>query len=179
MEDGKRALLLKAKEGSSKAWREIVKIYLPIVKSIARDYFVPHMDYEDLVQEGLLALFKAVNSFDVNKGVKFESFLEMCLRRQFTDVLRKATRQKEIPVNKYVSIEEKPGLSLWREKEDWESMDFDINLKLSDLENKVLSKYLEGKTYTEIAQELGCTLKVVDNALQRIKRKLRKTFDSQ
>lgn len=178
LEEKGKALLLKAKEGSSEAWKEIVKTYLPVIKSILREFFIPHMDYEDLIQEGLFALFKAVNSFDVEKGKEFEPFLEMCIRRQFISALRRATRQREVPLSKRVSVEEGVSFSSWEIKEELKKMLFDFNLRLSELESKVLSEYLMGKTYTEIANELGLTSKVVDNALQRVKRKFKKFLDS-
>lgn len=171
-------LIQKAKEGAPSAWKELMKIYLPNIKSIAKSYTVPGLDLEDLIQEGMLGFFKAVNSFDVSKNENFESFLEMCVRRQVISALRHATRQKDIPPAKFVYLEEEwvnPDSSM--ENRDLSDLLHSFDIPLSDLERKVLKKYMEGKSYKEIAGELGYSLKTVDNALQRIKRKLRKMIE--
>lgn len=171
-------LISRAKEGSPHAWKEIIKVYMPFIKSIVQRYFIPNMDQDDLIQEGLLALFKAVKSFDMNKNRDFESFLEMCIKRQLITALRHVTRQKDIPMDSYLPLDE--DINPVSPPKEFESKDIyqDLKRNLSRLENMVLEKYLEGKGYVEIAQELGCSFKSVDNALQRVRRKLRKMIDS-
>ncbi len=169
-----------AKNGSSQAWKELVKIYLPTIRAIAEKYFIPGADPEDVVQEGLLGLLKAVNSFDASKNEDFSLFLEMCVKRQIISALRRATRQKDIPLGKQVPLNETLSLALSGNIGDFNFDTFlrSLQFYLSDLEIEILKRYLEGKAYGEIAQELKCSIKTVDNALQRIKRKLRKNFVS-
>ncbi|MCD6362902.1 MAG: sigma-70 family RNA polymerase sigma factor [Synergistetes bacterium] len=172
-------LLKRAKEGDEEAWGELVRKYAPFIKLIARKYFIPDVDFEDIVQEGMIGFLKAVRSFDPSKLTGFKTFMEMCVERQIISALRRATRRKDLPLESKVSLDIELGS---------EGLDIDESLSkrealhgfyisLSDLERSILREYLEGKSYFEIAQAIGCSLKTVDNALQRIKRKLRKAMD--
>lgn len=173
-----KELISMAKEGSPHAWEEIVKLYLPFVKSTVQRYFIPNMDRDDLLQEGMLALFKAVKTYDVNKNKDFKSFLEMCVKRQLISALRHATRRKDIPIEGYLPWDENINISLALVERELPYLSQEFKQKLSRLESTVLEKYLEGKSYNEIAKELGCSPKSVDNAIQRVKRKLRRIADS-
>ncbi|MCS7233281.1 MAG: sigma-70 family RNA polymerase sigma factor [Synergistetes bacterium] len=178
MSQGKGELIVKAQNGSSEAWNEIVKMYMPLIRSIVQRYFVPNMDKEDLLQEGMFGLFKAVNSFDIHKNKDFDLFLEVCVERQLITALRRATRQKDIPSSHYVPLEENININSLLREDEPVSVYYEIEKSLSELERMILKRYLEGKSYIEIAKELGCNSKAVDNALQRVKKKLRKMFDS-
>ena len=167
------------------------------MRSKARSYFLIGADHEDIVQEGMIGLFKAIRDFRPDKLTSFRAFAELCVTRQIITAIKTATRQKHIPLNSYVSLnrpiyDEESDRTLMDvlsevqmagpeelliSQEDYSSVENRISEVLSDLEMEVLNSYLEGKSYQEIAQDLGRHVKSIDNALQRVKRKLEKSLD--
>ncbi len=177
---GEGELVKRAKEGDEEAWKKLVRKYAPSIRLIAKKYFIPGVDFEDIVQEGMIGFLKAVRSFDHSKLAGFKSFMEMCVERQIISALRRATRRKDLPLQSKISLNSELGA---RDMDIDESLSLrealgGFYISLSDLEKSVLKEYLEGKSYFQIAQALGCSLKTVDNALQRVKRKLKKAMDS-
>jgi len=171
--------------------------YKNFVRAKARSYFLIGADHEDIVQEGMIGLYKAIRDYRPEKLSSFRAFAELCITRQIITASKTATRQKHIPLNSYISLN-KP---LYDEESDRTLMDVimegkvsnpeeiiinredltNINEKikevLSGLEQEVLSAYLDGKSYQEIAESLGRHVKSIDNALQRVKRKLEKYLE--
>lgn len=183
-----------AQEGDQHAVEYLVDKYKNFVRAKARSYFLIGADREDIIQEGMIGLFKAIRDYKVDKLTSFRAFAELCITRQIITAIKTATRQKHIPLNSYVSLN-KP---IYDEESDRTLMDILSTNKitnpeeivisreeflfiekkmgeiLSSLEWKVLMAYLEGKSYQEIAVELKRHVKSIDNALQRVKRKLEK-----
>ncbi|AZV64005.1 MULTISPECIES: RNA polymerase sporulation sigma factor SigH [Bacillales] len=183
--------------GDSEALDYLIQKYRNFVRAKARTYFLIGADKEDIVQEGMIGLYKAVRDFKGDKLSSFKAFAELCITRQIITAIKTATRQKHIPLNSYVSLD-KP---IYDEESDRTLMDIisgtkvldpeeliinqeefdDIELKmaelLSDLERKVLALYLDGQTYQEISEELNRHVKSIDNALQRVKRKLERYLE--
>ncbi|HLR20393.1 MAG TPA: RNA polymerase sporulation sigma factor SigH [Tissierellaceae bacterium] len=181
-----------AKEGNVLASEYIINQYKGFVVSKARTYFLIGADRDDIIQEGMIGLYKAVRDYDVDKAASFKYFAEICITRQIITAIKTATRQKHIPLNSYVSldkpiyIEESERTLLdviegtktldpvqeFMIQEKMEDMETRIYGILSDLEAQVLRAYIEGKTYEEIAEELIRDKKSIDNALQRVKKKV-------
>ncbi|MBO8158021.1 RNA polymerase sporulation sigma factor SigH [Thermosyntropha sp.] len=186
-----------AQEGDQCAVDFLVDKYKNFVRAKARSYFLIGADKEDIIQEGMIGLFKAIRDYKQDKLTSFRAFAELCITRQIITAIKTATRQKHIPLNSYVSLN-KP---IYDEESDRTLMDIlstakvtnpeDIVISqeefvfiekkmgelLSSLEWKVLMAYLEGKSYQEIAEELQRHVKSIDNALQRVKRKLEKYLE--
>lgn len=180
--------------GDRRAVEIILSRYKNLVKSRAKAYFLAGADHDDIVQEGMIGLFKAVRDFDITKQPSFRGFAELCVKRQIITAIKASTRQKHIPLNSYVSLSEPlyddngdRSLSdmiaervstnpedLILKRENVEILSSEIESKLSALEKTVLSLYLTGLNYQEIAVQLKRSPKSVDNALQRIKNKLNK-----
>ena len=195
MTDEEIALL--AQQGDVDASEYLLNKYKNFVRSKARSYFLVGADHEDIVQEGMIGLFKAIRDFRPDKLTSFRAFAELCVTRQIITAIKTATRQKHIPLNSYVSLnrpiyDEESDRTLMDvlsevqmagpeelliSQEDYSSVENRISEVLSDLEMEVLNSYLEGKSYQEIAQDLGRHVKSIDNALQRVKRKLEKSLD--
>ncbi len=195
MED--ELLVDRVHQGDSGALDFLIHKYRNFVRAKARTYFLIGADKEDIVQEGMIGLFKAIRDYKEDKLTSFKAFAELCITRQIITAIKTATRQKHIPLNSYVSLD-KP---IYDEESDRTLMDvitgvkvmdpeeliinqeeFDyIELKmgelLSDLERKVLSLYLDGQSYQEISEELDRHVKSIDNALQRVKRKLERYLE--
>lgn len=176
----------------------LINKYRNFVRAKARSYFLIGADREDIIQEGMIGLYKAIRDFRTDKLSSFRAFAELCVTRQIITAIKTATRQKHIPLNSYVSLN-KP---IYDEDSDRTLLDvlsgskisdpeelvisreefIDIEEKmgeiLSDLEWKVLMAYLDGKSYQEIAVELDRHVKSIDNALQRVKRKLERYLDN-
>jgi RNA polymerase sporulation-specific sigma factor len=185
--------------GESEALDYLINKYRNFVRAKARSYFLIGADREDIVQEGMIGLYKAIRDFKEDKLSSFKAFAELCITRQIITAIKTATRQKHIPLNSYVSLD-KP---IYDEESDRTLMDVisgakildpeeliinrekfdDIELKmaelLSDLERKVLSLYLDGRSYQEISEDLNRHVKSIDNALQRVKRKLERYLEIQ
>lgn len=187
-----------AREGNVEALEYLINKYKNFVRAKARSYFLIGADREDIIQEGMIGLYKAVRDFRSDKLSSFRAFAELCVTRQIITAIKTATRQKHIPLNSYVSLN-KP---IYEEDSDRTLMDVlsgtkvsdpedliidreefgDIEEKmgeiLSDLEWKVLMSYLDGRSYQEIAGDLKRHVKSIDNALQRVKRKLERYLDA-
>ena len=179
-------------EGDKQATEHLLAKYKNLVRARAKDYFLAGADREDLVQEGMIGLFKAIRDFDITKQASFLGFAEVCVKRQLITAVKTATRQKHMPLNSYVSLnqpvyedetertlvdmlaerESVDPEEMFLRREKAEAMETEIAQKLSGLEQSVLSLYLSGMNYQEIAVELARPAKSIDNALQRIKRKL-------
>ena len=184
-------------EGDAEAEEYLLNKYKNFVRSKARSYFLIGADHEDIVQEGMIGLYKAIRDYRSERLSSFRAFAELCITRQIITAIKTATRQKHIPLNSYISLN-KP---LYDEESDRTLMDIimegsagnpedliinqenlgnihqKINEVLSSLEQEVLSAYLDGKSYQEIAKNLGRHVKSIDNALQRVKRKLEKYLE--
>ena len=184
-------------DGDAGAEEYLLIKYKNFVRSKARSYFLIGADHEDIVQEGMIGLYKAIRDFRHEKLSSFRAFAELCITRQIITAIKTATRQKHIPLNSYVSLN-KP---IYDEESDRTLLDviiegsivdpeemiinrenlgvFNSKLKeaLSGLEQEVLNLYLDGKSYQEIGETLGRHVKSIDNALQRVKRKLEKYLD--
>lgn len=183
-----------ARTGDTQAMEYLIRKYKNFVKVKAKAYFLVGADKEDIIQEGMIGLFKATRDYKRDKLTSFKAFAELCITRQIITAIKTATRQKHIPLNSYVSLnkpifDEKSDRTLLDvvseakisdpeelviNSEELCSMENKISQLLSDLEWKVLIAYLEGKSYQEIAKELSRHVKSIDNALQRVKRKLEK-----
>ena len=186
-----------ARDGDDKASEYLIKKYKNFVRAKARSYFLIGADREDIIQEGMIGLFKAIRDFQVNKISSFRAFAELCITRQIITAIKTATRQKHIPLNSYVSLnkpiyDEESERTLMDvlagakvldpeeliiSREEVHSIETKIGEVLSDLEQEVLSDYLQGKSYQEIAEHLDRHVKSIDNALQRVKRKLERFLE--
>ena len=185
------------RSGDNVAEEYLLNKYKNFVRSKARSYFLIGADHEDIVQEGMIGLYKAIRDFRPDKLSSFRAFAELCITRQIITAIKTATRQKHIPLNSYVSLN-KPlydeesdrtlldviieGRATNPEEliigqEDLSSINHKIDEVLSGLEQEVLRAYLDGKSYQEIADNLGRHVKSIDNALQRVKRKLEKYLE--
>jgi RNA polymerase sporulation-specific sigma factor len=172
--------------------------YKNFVRAKARSYFLIGADREDIVQEGMIGLYKAIRDFRPSKMTSFRAFAELCITRQIITAIKTATRQKHRPLNSYVSLN-KPAYDEESDRmlidvlssvkvsnpediiigqEDYSTIESKMGKMLSPLEMQVLRKYIEGKSYFEVAEELGRSVKSVDNALQRVKNKLEKLISS-
>ena len=188
-------LVMSAKTGDNLALEYLLSKYENFVKVKARSYFLIGAEREDLVQEGMIGLFKAVRDFRTDKQASFRAFAELCVTRQMITAIKTATRQKHIPLNSYVSLNKplhyeeedrtlidtlasggRDPLELVVSQEEFHSIKSSFKELLSNLECKVLKLYVDGKSYQEIAVELSREVKSVDNALQRVKRKLELHF---
>ena len=186
-----------AKDGNGIALEYLINKYKNFVKAKARSYFLIGADREDIIQEGMIGLYKAIRDFKGNKLSSFRAFAELCITRQIITAIKTATRQKHIPLNSYVSLN-KPIYDddsdrtlldilsgtkitdpeeLMINREEYNDIEFKMGEILSDLEWRVLMLYLEGKSYQEIAAELRRHVKSIDNALQRVKRKLERYLE--
>lgn len=188
-EDQERAMLEAARSGDEEALNQIIRLYEPEVRMIACKYFLPRADYDDLIQEGRIAIYRAVLSYDTNLSIPFLHFLRMVIKRKLIDSLRKYTRQKHVNLNDAYSLnnvvtesEETSFISLLSSAEDpatmvvandeARSMIHDVNKDLSNLERLVFEHYfIQGFKQREVSEHLGMPAKTLDNAIQRIKRK--------
>src|SRR5246127_1400958 len=187
-------LAMKARNGDGQALDALIRRYTGFVRLKASSYFLAGGDGDDLVQEGLIGLYKAVRDFRPDKETSFRSFAELCVTRQIITAIKTATRFKHSPLNTYVSFSHTPaGQEADGEctlgdalpgpgvdepsicvisTEELQSLVFCLGSGLSQLESDALRLYLEGSSYEEMASELGCDTKTIDNALQRVKRKV-------
>jgi RNA polymerase sporulation-specific sigma factor len=190
-------VVYEARRGSHQALEYLINKYKNFVKSKARSYFLIGADREDIIQEGMIGLYKAIRDFNPEKLSSFRAFAELCITRQIITAIKTATRQKHIPLNSYVSLN-KPiydedsdrtlldilsGVKisdpeeLIISREEFEDIEGKMGEILSKLEWQVLMSYLGGKSYQEIAKDLRRHVKSIDNALQRVKRKLEKYLE--
>lgn len=191
-------VIMFAKQGDIKAQEYLISKYENFVKAKAKSYFLIGADREDIYQEGMIGLFKAIRDFKSDKLSSFKAFAELCVTRQIITAIKTATRQKHIPLNTYVSLNkpiydeesDRTLLDVLSEvkvsdpeeliinREELDHMYNEIGDVLSNLEMEVLMSYLDGKSYQEIASELDRQAKSIDNALQRVKRKLEKCISN-
>lgn len=190
-------IVLSARDGNVTSLEYIINKYKNFVRAKARSYFLIGADKEDIVQEGMIGLYKAIRDFRNDKLSSFRAFAELCITRQIITAIKTATRQKHIPLNSYVSLnkpiyDEESDRTLLDiltatkitdpeeliiSREELVSIESKIGEILSDLELEVLMSYLQGKSYQEIAVDLDRHVKSIDNALQRVKRKLEKYLE--
>ncbi|MFO7154047.1 MAG: RNA polymerase sporulation sigma factor SigH [Caldicoprobacter oshimai] len=186
-----------AKKGNAEALEYLIYKYKNFVKAKARSYFLIGADREDIVQEGMIGLYKAIRDYRQDKLSSFRAFAELCVTRQIITAIKTATRQKHIPLNSYISLnkpiyDEESDRTLMDvisgakvsdpeeliiSREEFMNIENKINELLSDLEQEVLISYLQGKSYQEIAIDLDRHVKSIDNALQRVKRKLERYLE--
>lgn len=185
------------REGDSDALEYLINKYRSFVRAKARSYFLIGADREDIIQEGMIGLYKSIRDFRGDKLSSFKAFAELCITRQIITAIKTATRQKHIPLNSYVSLD-KPIYDedsdrtlldvicgsqvsdpeeLIINQEEFDGLEDKMSEILSDLERKVLMLYLDGRSYQEIAVDLNRHVKSIDNALQRVKRKLERYLE--
>jgi len=183
--------------GDSEALEYLINKYRSFVRAKARSYFLIGADREDIIQEGMIGLYKSIRDFRGDKLASFKAFAELCITRQIITAIKTATRQKHIPLNSYVSLD-KPIYDedsdrtlldiicgsqvcdpeeLIINQEEFVGLEDKMSEILSDLERKVLMLYLDGRSYQEIAVDLDRHVKSIDNALQRVKRKLERYLE--
>jgi RNA polymerase sporulation-specific sigma factor len=187
-------LVMRVRNGDEGAREQLIRRYTGFVRMKASSYFLAGGESEDLIQEGLIGLWKAVRDFRPDKETSFRSFAELCVTRQIITAIKTATRFKHQALNSYVSFSHTPagqepdsdctlGDALPGSHvdepsvqvistEELQSLVFCLGSGLSNLEADALRLYLEGNSYDEMAEELGCDTKTIDNALQRVKRKI-------
>ncbi|HZK35007.1 MAG TPA: RNA polymerase sporulation sigma factor SigH [Bacillota bacterium] len=185
-------LVESARNGDIDALEFLIRKYKNFVRAKGRSYFLIGADREDIIQEGMIGLYKAIRDYRTDRLASFRAFAELCITRQIITAIKTATRQKHIPLNSYVSLnkpifDEESDRTLLDvlscskmsdpeeliiNREDFNRIESKIGEILSELEWEVLSSYLKGKSYQEIAVELDRHVKSIDNALQRVKRKL-------
>ncbi len=186
-------LIALAKQGDKHAYETLVRRYYGFVRLKASSYFLAGGDSEDLIQEGLVGLYKAIRDFRTDRESSFRNFAELCIVRQIITAVKTATRNKHVPLNQYVSFSSTPAgagddaptleqmlpgasvhdpISQVISSEELRSLVGCLSTALSELESRVLTLYLDGYSYEQIGERLGCDTKTVDNALQRVKRKV-------
>ncbi|HEX2945046.1 MAG TPA: RNA polymerase sporulation sigma factor SigH [Clostridia bacterium] len=190
-------IIREAKTGDDQALEFLINKYKSFVRAKARTYFLIGADREDIIQEGMIGLYKAIRDFRGDKLSSFRAFAELCITRQIITAIKTATRQKHIPLNSYVSLNkpifdeesDRTLLDVISEesvsdpeemminREEFAGIEVKMGEILSNLEWQVLSLYLQGRTYQEISVELRRHVKSIDNALQRVKRKLEKYLE--
>ncbi|MSO41143.1 MAG: RNA polymerase sporulation sigma factor SigH [Solirubrobacterales bacterium] len=186
-------LVVLAKQGASDAYDQLVRRYRRFVRVKASSYFLLGGDADDLIQEGQLGLFKAIRDYRTDREASFRGFAELCITRQIITAVKTATRNKHTPLNQYVSFSQTPAASADSDTtledvlpgptvsdpanqviatEELDSLVACLTSVLSELESRVLALYLDGHSYELIGERLECDTKTVDNALQRVKRKV-------
>ena len=185
-------LLRLHRAGDARAEETLYARYKQIVRSKARTYFLVGADHEDIIQEGMIGLYKAVMDYQFDKAASFRGFAELCITRQIITAIKAATRKKHIPLNTYISFNrsvyegetERPLIDVLTStrmtdpeevligRENYAAVADSIEHSLSKLEHNALGLYLYGYSYQQIADALQVTTKSVDNAIQRVKKKL-------
>jgi RNA polymerase sporulation-specific sigma factor len=186
-------LIALAKQGDRLAYDRLVRRYHGFVRLKASSYFLAGGDADDLIQEGLVGLYKAIRDYRTDRESSFRNFAELCITRQIITAVKTATRNKHTPLNQYVSFSSTPAaagddvptldqtiagptsndpVNRVISSEELRSLVGCLSTALSDLESRVLSLYLDGRSYEQVAERIGCDTKTVDNALQRVKRKV-------
>lgn len=192
-------LVDEVREGNSEALEHLINKYKNFVRAKARSYFLIGADREDIVQEGMIGLYKSIRDFRGDKLASFKAFAELCITRQIITAIKTATRQKHIPLNSYISLDKPMPINnedsdrtlldiicgsqvtdpeeLIINQEEFSGLEEKMGEILSDLERRVLMLYLDGRSYQEIAADLDRHVKSIDNALQRVKRKLERYLE--
>ncbi len=192
LEDG--YLVALAKQGSTDAYDRLLRRYHGFVRLKASSYFLVGGDSEDLIQEGLVGLYKAIRDYRYDRESSFRNFAELCITRQIITAVKTATRNKHTPLNQYVSFSASPSSTAGDgeptledvipgptahdpvnqviSSEELRSLVDCLSSALSELESRVLALYLDGYSYEQVGERIGCDSKTVDNALQRVKRKV-------
>ena len=190
-------LIEEVHHGNTEALDYLITKYRLFVKAKARSYFLIGADKEDIIQEGMIGLYKSIRDFKGDKLSSFRAFAELCITRQIITAIKTATRQKHIPLNSYVSLdkpiydeesdrtlmdvitstESEDPVHLMINREEYSHLEEKIGEILSELEQQVLALYLDGQSYNEISEGLNRHVKSIDNALQRVKRKLERHLE--
>ena len=189
-------LLLKIKNGDEKALEELINNYKEIVNMKIGKYFIVGAEKEDIFQEGMIGLYKAIKSYDPNKQNSFKTFANLCIERQLITAIKTSNRQKHLPLNSYLSLnnnayDDENNVSLIdifnsktiedpldtkKKKEYYKLVEDKIEATLSDFEKEVLNSYAKGESYVKIAEKLNAPVKSIDNAIQRIRKKAAKNI---
>ncbi len=184
------------RRGDSLALDYLLNKYKYFVVSKSKRYFIVGGDRDDIIQEGMIGLFKAIKDYDENRNTSFIYFVEICIKRQIITAIKTATRQKHLPLNCYISLNKTiceegsdrtlidviegyqalDPMEIYISEEENIKMEKSMNKLLSDLEFQVITRYLIGKSYEEIAEEIGRDEKCIDNAIQRVKKKLSRSI---
>lgn len=192
-----KSYLLKIKSGDEASLNKIMEKYKNFVYAKAKAFFIIGAEQEDIIQEGMIGLFKAIKGYDLDKNVTFKSFADLCIRRQIISAIKASTRQKHIPLNSYLSLNKNAfdedtdrevieqldvdmvpdPLETITKKETYKNLELKMTEILSDFEQQVFNEYLNGESYNTIAKNLKTHSKAVDNAIQRIKRKVEKYIE--
>lgn len=174
-------LMKRLEAGETEVMEYLLDKYKPLVKRQARTLYLLGGENDDLIQEGMIGLFKAIRGFRASRERSFYTFAELCITRQMYTAVQASKRKKHAPLNSYVSLDEEPQIfseqnpeAMMIDQEDLQDRYDQIHRRLSDMEKLVLELYLEGKTYEQIAIVIGKNEKAVDNAIQRVKKKLDK-----
>jgi RNA polymerase sporulation-specific sigma factor len=187
-------LIALAKQGNAEAMHRLVRRYYGFVRLKASSYFLAGGDSDDLIQEGLVGLYKAIRDFRSDRESSFRNFAELCITRQIITAVKTATRNKHTPLNQYISFSSSPSgdggendstldemlpgstvhdpVNQVISSEELRALVGCLSTALSELESRVLALYLDGYSYEEVGGKIGCDCKTVDNALQRVKRKV-------
>lgn len=180
-----------AKSGDKNALEYLINKYKELVNMKVSKYFIIGAEKEDIVQEGLIGLYKAVKSYSPDKQNSFKTFANMCIERQLITAIKSSNRQKHMPLNSYLSLNEsayendeetslfdtfnshqiEDPLDTITKQEYYKSVEIAIDKSLSDFEKQVLNRYMKGESYVQIAEKLATPVKSIDNAIQRIRKK--------
>ena len=189
-------LLLKIKNGDEKALEELINNYKEIVNMKIGKYFIVGAEKEDIFQEGMIGLYKAIKSYDPSKQNSFKTFANLCIERQLRPAIKTSNRHKHLPLNSYLSLnnnayDDENNVSLIdifnsktiedpldtiTKKEYYKLVEDKIEATLSDFEKEVLNSYAKGESYVKIAEKLNAPVKSIDNAIQRIRKKAAKNI---
>lgn len=197
LEKNEQELIVNAQSGDGEAMAELLERYKSMVRALSRPLFLIDGDQDDLIQEGMIGLYKAIQTYDAQRNTSFDTFANLCIRSQLHSAIKASNRKKNIPLNSYVSfdstqdavsteadrilavdasfaIRQQSPEDIVIGQENAQSTQRRLFSRLSKMEKQVLNLFLRGQTYQEIAQELEKSPKAIDNALQRIKTKLSK-----
>jgi RNA polymerase sigma factor, sigma-70 family len=191
-------LIILIKSGNKCALEFLIEKYRELVNMKVSKFFMIGAEKEDIVQEGLIGLFKAIQNYNPDKQNSFKTFANLCVERQLITAIKSSNRQKHMPLNSYLSLNttayendedsnlieifnshqiEDP-LDTITKKEYYESVEHAIDKSLSDFEKRVLNRYMQGESYTQIAEKLDAPVKSIDNAIQRIRKKAIKNMEN-